>query len=317
MSPSWKIQLVEDFEPFRRFVRSELQQRPEFQIIGEASDGEDAVWKAEKLRPDLILLDISLPRVSGLEAARRIRKLAPDSKILFLSMESSFSVVQECFRLGGLGYVQKLSARTDLLPAIDAVLRGIRFVSRGLEFFDGEAEVIPHRHELLFCSDEAVFLDGLSRFVASAIDATNAVIVLVTKAHRQDLERLLLQGLDVGTAIQQRTYVPWDVHEALSTFLVDDWPDATRLSRAMGDLFKRVGKGASGEPRRIVACGECAPILWAQGELEAAIQLEQLWDGVMRSSGVDTLCVYPVLRRPENDQAIKSLCGKHTTVNSR
>lgn len=317
MPVSFRILLVEDFEPFRRIVRSVLQQRPEFQIIGEASDGEDAVWQAEKLQPDLILLDIRLPRVSGLEAARRIRKLAPYSKILFLSMESSFSVVQECFRLGGLGYVQKLSARSDLLPAIDAVLRGIRFVSRGLEFFDGEADVVPHRHELLFCSEDAVFLDGLSRFVASAIGAANAVIVLVTQAHRDGLERSLMARLDLGTAIQQRSYIPWDVHEALSTFMVNDWPDALRFSRSVDDLFKSVANGPRGELRRVVACGECAPTLWANGDLEAAIQLEHLWDVAARRNGVDTLCAYPALQRPENDQAFKSLCAEHTTVYSR
>jgi CheY-like chemotaxis protein len=317
MPSSFRILIVEDFEPFRRFVRSELEQRPEFQIIGEVSDGEDAVWQAEKLQPDLILLDIRLPRISGLEAARRIRKLAPYSKILFLSMESSFSVLQECFRLGGLGYVQKMSARTDLLPAIDAVLRGIRFVSKGLELFDSEADVVPYRHELLFCSEDAVFLDGLSRFVASAIGAANAVIVLVTQAHRDDLERLLMERLDVGAAIQQRTYVPWDVHEALPTFMVNDWPDELRFSNAVGDLFKSVAKGTRAEPRRVVACGECAPTLWAQGELEAAIQLEHLWNVAARRNGVDTLCAYPVLHRPANDVAFERLCAEHTTVYSR
>lgn len=316
--PILKILLVEDFEPFRRFIHSVLQRRPEFQIVGEASDGSDAVWQAERLQPDLVLLDIVLPKLSGLEVARRVRKLVPNAKILFVSQASSFHMVQECFRLGGLGYVQKMSAESDLVPAIDAVLRGIRFVSRGLEFLDGSDDLAPHRHELLFCSNDAALLDGLARFITSGINAGNAVMVLVTEAHREGLlSRMLLQGLDVDAAIQRRAYVPWDVREVLSMFMVNDWPDAVRFSKAVGDLIKRVAKGTRGETRRVVTCGECAPTLWARGEIEAAIRLEHLWDVTSRSHGVNTLCVYPELHRPENNQTFKDLCAEHTAVYSR
>jgi len=127
-----RILVVEDHKLFRRVICSILRPRSEFQIVGEASDGLEAVREAESLQPDLILLDIGLPRLSGLEAAKLIRKLAPQAKILFVSQESSFDVVQESLRLGGLGYVQKARTESDLLPAIDAVLRGMEFVSSGL-----------------------------------------------------------------------------------------------------------------------------------------------------------------------------------------
>src|SRR5204862_4944745 len=94
-TPIVRIIVVDDYEPFRRFVCSMLEQRPELRVVGEASDGLEAVQKAEELQPDLILLDIGLPALNGMEAARRIRKLAPHSKILFVSMESSPEVVQE------------------------------------------------------------------------------------------------------------------------------------------------------------------------------------------------------------------------------
>ncbi len=81
--------MVDDFEPFRRLVVSMLQKQPELQIIYEASDGSEAVQKAEELQPDLILLDIGLPKLNGIEAARRIRKLSPGSKILFVSQDLS------------------------------------------------------------------------------------------------------------------------------------------------------------------------------------------------------------------------------------
>jgi DNA-binding NarL/FixJ family response regulator len=96
--------VVDDYEPFRRLARSTLRKRPALQIVGEASDGLAAVRQAEELKPDLILLDIGLPGLNGLRAAREIRKLSPDSKIIFVSQESSPDVVQEALSLGAQGW---------------------------------------------------------------------------------------------------------------------------------------------------------------------------------------------------------------------
>jgi DNA-binding NarL/FixJ family response regulator len=124
-----RVLVVDDYEPFRQFVRSTLAKKPELQIVGETSDGLDAVLKAEELKADLILLDIGLPGLNGIEVARRIRKVAPESKIIFLSQESSPDVIQVALDLGARGYVVKASAGTDLLAAVDAVLQGKQFVS--------------------------------------------------------------------------------------------------------------------------------------------------------------------------------------------
>ncbi len=131
-SSSVRVLVVDDYEPFRRFVRSTLNQRPDLQVLGEASDGLEAVKKAEGMQPDLIVLDLGLPALNGLEAARRIRKVCPECKILFVSQESSSDVVQEALNLGARGYVLKPRAAIDLLVAVEAVLEGRRFVSRGL-----------------------------------------------------------------------------------------------------------------------------------------------------------------------------------------
>ena len=124
--------MVEDFEPFRRLICSKLRKRPEFQIVAEDTDGLEAVQRAEALQPDLILLDIRLPSLNGIDAARRIRKLSPKSKILFISQESSAAVVQEALALGALGYMVKAHAGRELLAAVEAVLQGRQFVGRGL-----------------------------------------------------------------------------------------------------------------------------------------------------------------------------------------
>jgi DNA-binding NarL/FixJ family response regulator len=123
-----RVLVVEDCAPFRKFIWSMLGKRPELQIIGEVTDGLEAVQKVDELQPDLIILDIGLPSLNGIEAARQIRKLSPGSKILFLSQESSVDVVQEALRTGAHGYVVKSDAGCELLDGANTVLRGEQFV---------------------------------------------------------------------------------------------------------------------------------------------------------------------------------------------
>ena len=124
-----RILVVDDFEMFRQFVVEVLGKRPELQVVGEASDGLEALQKAVELRPDLILLDIGLPSLNGIEVARQMRSLVPESKIIFLTQESSSDVVQEALSLGARGYVTKNMVRADLFAAVETVLSGMTFVS--------------------------------------------------------------------------------------------------------------------------------------------------------------------------------------------
>lgn len=131
-TPTVRVLVVEDYEPFRRFLCWTLMERRALKIVGEAADGVEAVRRAEELKPDLILLDIGLPSLNGIEAARQIRKLAPESKILFVSQESSSEVVHEAFSLGAAGYIMKTTASTELPAAVDAVLEGRQYLGSGL-----------------------------------------------------------------------------------------------------------------------------------------------------------------------------------------
>jgi DNA-binding NarL/FixJ family response regulator len=124
-----RILVVDDVVLFRQFVVELLGKRPELQVVGEASDGLEAIQKAIELRPDLILLDIGLPSLNGIEVARQMRSLVPESKIIFLTQESSADVVQEALGLGARGYVVKIKALVDLFAAVEAVLLGMTFVS--------------------------------------------------------------------------------------------------------------------------------------------------------------------------------------------
>lgn len=126
---SIRVLIVEDFPAYRHFIRSTLEKRPELEVIREVSDGLEAVRDAEELKPDLIILDIGLPSLNGIEASRRIRAFAPESKIIFVSQESSADIVQEALSIGACSYVLKTKAATDLLPALDAVLADRQFLS--------------------------------------------------------------------------------------------------------------------------------------------------------------------------------------------
>lgn len=125
--------MVDDYKDWRDHVRSLLQARPEWQIICEVSDGPEAVQRAEELKPDLVLLDVGLPKLNGIEAARRMRQVSPDSKIAFLSADNSSDTVRVALGTGAVGFIHKVRAQCELLPAIDAILRGGQFVSNTSE----------------------------------------------------------------------------------------------------------------------------------------------------------------------------------------
>src|SRR3989442_2004320 len=304
-----RVLLVEDYEPFRQLICRELRQRPEFQVIGQASDGLQAIQQAESLQPDLILLDLGLPKLNGLEAARQIRGLAPGAKLLFVSQESSSDIVKETLRLGGQGYVHKARAKTDLLPAIDAVLAGKRFVSSSLDFSENTDPSAPGRHEILFCSDDDVLLDALAHFIADALNSGSAAVSWATESHRDGLlQRLHERCVDVETAIQRGTYIASDAAEIL------DPPGILETINSLSEAASRQGT----QHPRVALCGERAGRLWVEGKPDLTTRIEQFCDELVRSRhDVDILCPYPLPFAKEDDEGLKSICAVHTVVNSR
>jgi DNA-binding NarL/FixJ family response regulator len=127
-----RILVVDDYEPWRRSVCSMLRVQRNLQVIDEASDGLEAIQKAQTLKPDLLLLDIGLPQLNGLEVEKQLRHVVPGAKVLFLSQDNDADVVQEALSNGAQGYVLKADAG-ELLAAIKAVIDGERYVSSGIE----------------------------------------------------------------------------------------------------------------------------------------------------------------------------------------
>ena len=339
---SIRVLVVDDFDPFRRLVVSILQKEPALQIICEVADGLEAVQKAAELQPDLILLDIGLPKLNGIEVARRIRKLSPGSKILFVSQESSADLVHGALDAGACGYVVKTDAGSELLTAVNVVLRGGQFVGRRFSEHDftgtsdaGTSEglrsnsvfaplqqsmEIARRHEVGFHSDDASLLDDITQFIGTALKAGNAALVVATGAHRNSLlPRLQAYGLDTAAAIEQGRYISLDAADTLSTFMLNGMPDPVRFLRLFGNLIATAAETAKGEQARVAVFGECVHLLWAQGNAEAAIQLETFGNQLAKTYDVNILCGYSLgsVQGGMDGQIFQRICAEHSSVHSR
>jgi DNA-binding NarL/FixJ family response regulator len=341
-----RILVVDDFAPWRRFVSTIAQITPGWHVISEASDGLEAVQKAEELAPDLILLDIGLPKLNGIEAARQIRNVAPNSKILFVSTYASWEIAEGALGTGASGYVVKADAGKELAKAVEAIFQGKRYISgrlKGCTSADAEDTQAPDQldrseglalpstlapprkteiircHEAQFYSGDACFLDSFTHFIGAALKAGNAAIVVATESHRDSLlPRLQAHGLDVAALIGQGRYISLNAADTLSTFVVNDLPDPGRFFKFVGALILAAANAAKGEHPRVAACGECAPLLWAQGKAEAAIRVEQLWNEIAKTYDIDILCGYPSrgFHRDEDNHIFRRICAEHSAIYS-
>jgi CheY-like chemotaxis protein len=300
---SIRILVVDDYKDWRTQVRLLLQGRPECQIIFEASDGLEGVQRAEELKPDLILLDVGLPKLNGIEAAGRIRRRSPGSKIVFVSGNSSRDVVQVAMSTGAYGYVYK-----------------VQFVSGGIDrdaLTDPPGASAPSHHEILFYSDDEVLLDRLVRFVAAALKTGDVAIVVATESHRDHLvQRLKTEGVDVDAAIKEGKYVPVDAGGTLRIFMVNEMPDSARFFEVVGGLIEEAAKKSTTEHPRIAVFGELVSLLWNEDNRDAALRLEKLWNQLARSYEIDLLCGYAKsnFHGKKDEHVFQEICAEHSVV---
>jgi CheY-like chemotaxis protein len=309
------------------------------QVISEASDGVEGVQKAIELQPDLILLDIGLPKLNGIEAAPQIRKAAPNSKILFASENRSADIIDAAMRTGASGYVVKADAASELLPAIEAVLQGQQFIPSGSANHGichhashervGEQMVVAQpaekvgivsRHEVGFYSDDRGLIDDLTQFVGTALKAEKAAVVVATESHRDGLiAGLQAYGVNLGAVIEQGRYFAVDAAETVSSFIVRGMPDADRFLKAFGALILTAAKATKQtDPKQVVVFGEGVNLLWGQGNVEGAIQVEKLSDQVAKTYGVDMLCGYSAIsvQAEMGTPVFQRICAEHSAVRS-
>ena len=132
MKPKNRIIIVEDHTILREGLRSLLSAKPEYEIIGEAEDGNAAIRCVEKLKPSLVLMDLSMPRMNGIDAIKEIKKRSPETKVLVLTVHKTDEYIRATFQAGADGYVLKDSTHIELELAIQNVLSGKNFISPGI-----------------------------------------------------------------------------------------------------------------------------------------------------------------------------------------
>jgi DNA-binding NarL/FixJ family response regulator len=131
--PELKILIADDHELVRRGIRSLLEKEPGWKIVAEAANGHELLDKARELKPDIVVVDIAMPLLNGLEASRRLKKILPEAKILILTMHDSQQMARSVLDAGALGYVTKSEAARDLILAIEALRQNRTFFASHLQ----------------------------------------------------------------------------------------------------------------------------------------------------------------------------------------
>jgi len=334
-----RVLVVDDNQPWCRFIRSTLQLHPELQLIGEAADGLEAVRKTQELQPDLILLDIGLPRLNGIAAARQIRQLSSRPKILFLSGDHSPDIAVAALRSGASGYVVKSDAVRELSTALKAVLEGKQFVSSSVEGFafletsdtrvsEGASlttfepmfppySLAERGHVVQFYTDDECLMAGLGTLFRNALSAGESVVAVMTRSHRTSLQkRLMMQGIDAGEAKKTGRLTLLDAVEALNGFMDANGPNRERFLLQFGDTIRRSQAAAVAKNRRVVAFGEIVAVLGEQKRYDAVIRLEQLWNELALTHPLYLCCAYPasLFQEQPKGEPYASICAEHSDV---
>jgi DNA-binding NarL/FixJ family response regulator len=313
---SFDVLIAEDHELWREFIRSTLQQHSETLSLHVVTDGPDAIRHASELQPGLIVLDVGLPTLSGIEAARQIRRLSPRSKILFVSQEASPALVREALGIGH-GYVAKMDAGRELLTAVAAILRGDQFVGDRFakhDFARKERPATRQEHVVYFYPDDDHLLNCLAELFRKALGAGDSIIAVTTREHRLSLmERLTTQGIDVSDAIEKGRITLCDASEELSRFMDVDGPNKKRLQFQFEDMVRKKAASSATQTNRVVLFGEMVAVLWAQKNYDAAIRLEQLWNELTQIHPFYLCCAYPAQEFAENSDGHRAaICAEHS-----
>jgi DNA-binding NarL/FixJ family response regulator len=190
-----RILIADDHEVVRRGVRALLEARPGWEVCGEAVTGREAVDAAKRLSPDIVILDIGMPELNGLEAARQIRKDLPGCEVLILTLHESEQVVREVLAVGARGYVLKSDAARDLVLAVEALRNHKPF------FTSTVSDMLLHDHLKGRASP------GLAGPSTGRLSAREREIVQLLAEGKSNKEVATTLGISVKTAETHRTNV--------------------------------------------------------------------------------------------------------------
>ena len=285
--PRPRIVVADDHENTRAAIASLLAS--DFDVVSTVADGQAAVEAVDALRPDVVVLDISMPRLNGLEAATMIRHFPYAPWIVFATAHDDASIASAALALGASAVVRKREMPTQLVPA----------VRRALSF-----------HAVCFYEDRPSLARTVARFIGDGLAAGQGAVVVTTAAHGASI-REQLTAMAVGS--QARTghgeLLMFDADEVLSHLMVGDRPDAQRFNDTINPLMDKAA-GSSARPVRIY--GDMVDVLWRSGREEAALSLEVLGHQLVAARKCSILCAYSA--GVGRGKGFNTICDRHSHV---
>ena len=296
---SVKVLIVDDHARFRHMVRSLIESQQKYQVCGEASDGIEAITKVNELHPDLILMDINMPRMDGLEATRIIRRESPDCSVVIVTQNDATVAREQARSVDASGFVTKSGLARDLIPEMGRVAMENNSIpgetkngaDQGEPWCGLLAGAAPRDHIVQLYQDQQFLNRAVCRFAAAAIANGEGVILVPTVAHWDAFRpRLESEGVDVKAAEKRGQLTIVDADNLLPTFMRDGMPD----SPVFLGLAANVVSQARGDGRypKVRWWGEMVNILWERGDVAASMNLEDLFDNLAHEQDIAIFCSF-------------------------
>jgi DNA-binding NarL/FixJ family response regulator len=296
---SIEVLIVDDHELVRRAIRSFIESQPDYHVCGEAGDGTEAIEKVRQLRPNLVLMDINMPRMDGLDATRVIRHEAPNCDVVIITQNDMAIAREQARNVNAKGVVAKCNLTRDLL----LVMRGVQMesnsslgttkdlASHGEPWCGVLNSAAPRDHIVQLYQDQQFLNRAVCRFAAAAIMNGEGVILVPTVAHWDAFRpRLESEGVDVKAAEKRGQLTVVDADNLLPTFMREGMPD----SPVFLGLAQNVISQARGDGRypKVRWWGEMVNILWERGEVAASMQLEDQFDQLAHEQEIAIFCSF-------------------------
>ena len=306
-----RVLLADDHIAFLESVRCLLATA--FDIVALAGDGRQALDLARLLRPDVIVLDVSMPELDGFKTLEQLRRDAPETKVVFLTIHLEDEFISAAINAGAHGYVLKSRTGLDLISAIDHALAGRLFVPS----LTSLSTVAGSRHAVQFQANDSHCLDDVSRLVDATLRSGEQVVIVTGEATRTGVaQRLQARQIDLAMLAERGQYVAQDSALALSHVMHEGRPDKERVAEMIHGLDMLRLAVPNKPPGRLTIVGDMSASLCRNGDFEAALELERIWHDLTRALPFFTVCSYPI-DCFENSKALNLLsnvCAAHSAV---
>jgi DNA-binding NarL/FixJ family response regulator len=286
---------------------------PACDVVGLASDGRQALEMAKDLRPEVVVLDVSMPKLNGFQTLEHLRRDLPDTRVIFCTLHGMDEIVAAALNAGAHGYVLKSRIHVDLTSAIEHALADRLFVPSLASL----RSVAANRHTLVLHAENDRFLEDVCQLVGPTLRSGDPVVVVTCEATRVGIAQCL-RGRHINPSLvaDRGQYVEQDSAAALSHVMRDGSPDQERLMEMIHDFDGLRLSAPNGLRSRLTIVADLTVALWRGGEFEAAVALERIWNELTRTFPFSTVCVIPTdcFARSEAGLHFPTLCDAHSAV---